>query len=85
MIFFLINMRLNRTQNKKGRQGSMKRYSVSKGRLVNELYSKRDDHIRYQYLGRTDNAEQYIAENSGKYRYGFQIKDSQTGKIIYKE
>ena len=61
----------------------MKRYSVSYGRTVNERYSKTG--VRYQYWGRTDNAEQFIKENTGKHEHGFQIKDSHTGKIIYKE
>ena len=61
----------------------MKRYSVSIGRPVNEKYSKTG--IRYQYWGRTDDAETYIKKYSGKLEFGFQIKDSKTGKIIHKE
>ena len=61
----------------------MKRYSVSYGRTVNEHYSKTG--VRYHYWGRTDNPEKFIEENKGKHEHGFQIRDSKSGEIIYKE
>lgn len=61
----------------------MKRYSVSFGREVNERASKTG--IRYQYGLRIDDAEKFIKENTGKNKFGFQIKDSVTKEIIYKE
>lgn len=61
----------------------MKRYAISIGRRVNEHYSKTG--LRYQYWERTDDPEKYIKEHTGKLEHGFQIKDSQTGKIVYKE
>ena len=61
----------------------MKRYSISFGRKVNEHCSKTG--VRYHYWGRTDDLEESIKYWHGKCEHGFQIKDSQTGKIIYKE
>ena len=65
----------------KGKQ--MKRYSISYGREVNERYSKTG--VRYHYWGRTDDAEKFIKEEHGKHKHGFQIKDSVTKEVIYKE
>lgn len=61
----------------------MKRYSVSVGMKVNAQASKTG--TKFQYWGRTDDPEGFIKRNSGTWEDGFQIKDSQTGKIIYKE
>jgi hypothetical protein len=64
-------------------EGGMKRYSVSYGRVVNKQASKTG--IKYQYWGRIDDPDKFIKEHTGKDQFGFQIRDSQTGKIIYRE
>lgn len=61
----------------------MKRYSVSYGVEVNERASKTG--IKYRYWGRTDDPEKFIERNKGQHEHGFQITDSITKKIIYKE
>lgn len=68
-------------EERKGKQ--MKRYSISYGREVNERYSKTG--VRYHYWGRTDDAEKFIKEEHGKHKHGFQIRDSVTKEVIYKE
>lgn len=61
----------------------MKRYLVSVGDAVNERASKTG--IKFRFYLRTDNPEVFIEKNVGRFEYGFRIKDSQTGEIIYKE
>jgi hypothetical protein len=61
----------------------LKRYIVSVGIVVNKHASKTG--VRYSYIGRTDDLEECIKMYSGIFECGFRIKDSETGKIVYKE